>query len=150
MPGLQTNPPIGKMNVTTKLTSSLPTSQPLPSLASRMGRKNRHSRWRDTERLARRHHRFNSSWKRPRLQLDSGDKDDTFADPKVTTPGLQKRSIVSLSFANLNLVANAGKDEQDDTSMNNQDQRETRIATRIARSDRRISWLSFKNEPTNR
>ena len=66
---------------------------------------------------------FSSSWKRPRLQLDSGDEDDIFADPKVTTPGLQKRSIVSLLFANLNLVADAGKDEQNDTLMNNQDQR---------------------------
>jgi hypothetical protein len=59
-----------------------------------------------------------------RLQIDSDDEDDIFADPKITTPGLQTCGIVSPALANLNRLDDAGEEEQDDTPMHNQDQEE--------------------------
>jgi hypothetical protein len=73
--------------------------------------------------------------KRPRIQLDSDDEDDLFADPKVTTPGLQTRRIVSPSLANLNRL-NDDDEEQDDTPMHNQDQEGLSLQERPVRLQR--------------
>jgi hypothetical protein len=60
----------------------------------------------------------------PRLQLDLDDEDDLFADPKVTTPGLQTQRIVLPLLANLNHVDDAGEEKQDNASTHHPDQEE--------------------------
>jgi hypothetical protein len=56
--------------------------------------------------------------KRPRVQLDSDDEDDLFSDPKVTTPGIQTRRVVSPSLANLSRLDD---DDDDDDEQQQQD-----------------------------